>query len=119
MNDGESENFKRMELVLTFGMILLFWKIFNGFETTIGVSPTTISYIDTCFFTFIIVGIMYMLIDDLKYKIYKIGSDRDKIKLDRDKIKLDCDKIQSKLNEFVNNRYNNDNQFTGYNVNNH
>ena len=55
---------------------------------------------------------MYMLIDDLKYKIYKIGSDRDKIKLDRDK-------IQSKLNEFVNNRYNNDNQFTGYNVNNH
>ena len=96
MNDTELENFKRMELVLSFAMILLFWKVFNGFETTIGISPTTISYIDTCFFAFVIVGIMYTLIDSLKDKIYEIKSDRDKIK-------SDSDIIQSKLNEFENN----------------
>lgn len=59
-----------VELILPLAISLLFWCMFHGFEITIGISPKTIAYIDTCVFSLFAVGVLSGIIFSLTQKLH-------------------------------------------------
>ena len=58
------------KLILPLVTLLLFWYMFHGFEITIGISPKTIAYIDTCVFSLFAVGVLSDIIFSLTQKLH-------------------------------------------------